>query len=312
MRILLTGGTGFIGRELTLALAARQHDVVLVSRSAGGGARRLEHGESSDQREPLRSVAWNVADGVEREVEQANAVAHLAGESVAGGRWTAARLDRIRSSRVDTTARLAQAIARSRAKPRVFVSASAVGYYGARSDDRALDERAPSGDDVLARICVEWEGAAAPAEATTRVVHPRFGIVLGRGGGALASMVTPFRCFVGGPLGSGTQWMSWVHLHDAVNALLFAIDNEALVGPFNVTAPAPVDMNAFAKALGDALHRPSAMRVPAAALRLAVGRGLATALLSGQRALPRALLGLAFAFRFPSLAGALSDVLSPR
>jgi uncharacterized protein (TIGR01777 family) len=179
-----------------------------------------------------------------------------------------------------------------------------------RSDGAVLDETSPASDDVLAQIVVAWEAAADPARTVTRVVHPRTGVVLERGGGALAKMAPPFEMFVGGPLGSGKQWVSWVHLRDEVRALLFALDHEALTGPFNVTAPEPVDMDHFAKALGHALHRPSVMRVPAAALRLALGSGLAEVLLTGQRALPRSLLAAGFTFEFARVDKALEAIFA--
>jgi uncharacterized protein (TIGR01777 family) len=290
MRVLLTGGTGFIGRALSAALVDRRDEVVVVSRHAEAGA-----------------VGW---DAIEAEVGRADAVVHLAGEPVADSRWTAARLESIRTSRVESTARVARAILKAARKPRVFVSGSAVGYYGMRSDGAVLDETSPASDDVLAQIVVAWEAAADPARTVTRVVHPRTGVVLERGGGALAKMAPPFEMFVGGPLGSGKQWVSWVHLRDEVRALLFALDHEALTGPFNVTAPEPVDMDHFAKALGHALHRPSVMRVPAAALRLALGSGLAEVLLTGQRALPRSLLAAGFTFEFARVDKALEAIFA--
>jgi uncharacterized protein len=290
MRVLVTGGTGFIGRALVHALAARGDDTVVVSRRPDGP-----------------SVGW---DTIEREVERADAIVHLAGEPVAAGRWTQAHLERIRESRVHSTERISQAIERASRKPRVFVSGSAVGIYGMRDDDRELDERAPPADDVLARMTVAWEDAASPAHrAGVRVVHPRIGIVLGRGGGALAKMATPFRWFVGGPIGSGRQWVSWIHLHDAVRALLFAVDGVALAGAFNVVAPEPVTMDTLAHAIGRALRRPSAMRVPSFALRLALGEGLARALLTGQRARPARLLESGFKFDFPRVDEACHDLL---
>ncbi|MGH7296996.1 MAG: TIGR01777 family oxidoreductase, partial [Polyangiaceae bacterium] len=216
-RILLTGGTGFIGGALARALQERGDEVAVVSR-----------------RGPL---TW---DDVEREVARADAVVHLAGEPIADGRWTAERFERIGSSRVETTARLARAIADAPAssRPRVLVSGSAVGIYGMRRDDAVCDEDTPPGDDVLARLCVAWEDAARPAStAGVRVVHPRVGIVLGKGG-ALAKMSGAFRWFVGGPVGSGAQWVSWVHVRDAVRALMLLVDRGDLSGPFDVTAPA--------------------------------------------------------------------------
>lgn len=283
-RILLTGGTGFIGTALSAALQARGDQVVVVSRRG--------------------PVTW---DRVEDEVAKADAIVHLAGEPIADARWTPERLDRIRSSRVDTTRRLATSLA-SRPHAKVFVSGSAVGIYGMRLDDVICDESTPAGDDVIARIGVEWEAAAAPArDAGVRVAHPRIGIVLGRGG-ALAKMRKPFELFAGGPIGTGKQWLSWIHVSDVVRALLFALDRESLAGPFNVVAPAPATMNDFARALGKALGRPSLFRVPALALRAALGDGVAELLLTGQRVVPRKLQEAGFEFQFPSLDDALRDL----
>jgi len=289
-RVLVTGGKGFIGSAVVEALRERGDDPIVVSRSAAPP-----------------SVRWNAVD---LEVERADAVVHLAGEPIAEGRWTSKRLDRIRSSRVESTERLARAVERASRKPRVFVSGSAVGIYGLRDDDEAIDESARPGDDVLARIVVAWEAAAdAARSAGVRVVHPRMGVVLGRGGGALPRMAAPFRWFVGGPLGNGRQWVSWVHLRDAVRALLFAIDRENVVGPVNVTAPLPVTMETLAYCIGHALHRPAAIRVPPSALRVALGDGLAQMLLTGQRALPQKLLDAGFVFDFPAVERACADLL---
>lgn len=297
MRILLTGGTGFIGKALAGALHARGDAVVVVSRRAAAGGLR-GRGEGS--------VGW---DAVEEEAERCDAVVHLAGEPLADARWTPERLERIRSSRVDTTLRLARAIAAAGRRPRVLVSASAVGLYGMRRDDVVCDEQTAAGDDVLARLGVAWEAAADPARAVgVRVAHPRIGVVLGKGG-ALAKMVGPFRWFVGGPVGDGTQWVSWIHVKDAVRALLFLVDREDLAGPVNLVAPAPVTMNDLAHALGRVLGRPAAFRVPAVALRLAFGDGLAELLLTGQRVAPRRLEEAGFAFDYPALDGALADLL---
>jgi len=287
-RVLLTGGTGFIGGALVAALRARGDEVIVVSRQGGHPG----------------AVGWDAVDG---EVARADAVVHLAGEPIAEGRWTPERLERIRSSRVDTTARLASAIATTN-RPRVFVCGSAVGIYGMRLDDVVCDETTPAADDVLARIGKEWEAAAVPATAASvRVVHARIGVVLGRQG-ALAKMRKPFELFVGGPVGTGRQWLSWVHVSDVVRALLFMVDHPSLAGAVNLVAPAPVTMNDFAAALGKALGRPSALRVPAFALRAAVGEGLAELLLTGQRVAPRALVAAGFTFEFPRLDDALRDL----
>jgi uncharacterized protein (TIGR01777 family) len=284
VRILLTGGTGFIGKALSAALQARGDEVVVVSRRG--------------------PVTW---DTLEEQVARADAIVHLAGEPIADARWTPERLELIRSSRVDTTRRLAKAVAAS-PHARVFVSGSAVGIYGMRLDDVVCDEATPPGDDVIARIGVEWEAAADPArQAGVRVVHPRIGIVLGQGG-ALAKMRKPFELFTGGPLGSGKQWLSWIHVSDVVRALVFALDRESLKGPVNLVAPEPATMNDFAKALGKALGRPSLFRVPAIALRTLLGEGVAELLLTGQRVKPGRLLEEGFAFEFPRLDEALKDL----
>jgi uncharacterized protein (TIGR01777 family) len=284
MRVLVTGGTGFIGSHLARALEARGDQVAVVSRRG--------------------PVGW---DDVEARVSTVDAVVHLAGEPIAA-RWTPERLERIRSSRVDTTARLARAIASAASKPRVLVSGSAVGIYGMRRDDVVCSESTPPGDDVLARIVVDWEAAAAPArEAGVRVAHPRTGVVLGPGG-ALSRMLGPYRWFVGGPLGSGNQWVSWVHLHDVVGALLFLVDRD-VQGPVNVVAPEPVTMEQLSSAIGRALHRPSLLRVPGFALKVALGSGVAEVLLTGQRVAPAALQAAGFSFSYPRIDEALRDLL---
>lgn len=293
MKVLITGGTGFVGRELCELLVGRGDDVVVLTRGASRASGRV------------RFVAF---DGPwQRELDDSDAVVNLAGAPIFEGRWTERRREELVSSRVGLTRTLAAALGQAASRKRVLVSGSAVGYYGMREGDRLLDERSPAGDDFLAGLCVAWEAAAREAEAPrTRVAIARVGIVLGRGGGALSKMVPAFRAFVGGPLGSGHQYMSWIHLRDAARALLFAVDRESLTGPFNVTAPAPATMNDLSAELARALRRPSLFRVPGAALRLALGQS-ADALLTGQRALPRALADSGFSFVFPDLGSALAD-----
>ena len=296
MHVLVTGGTGFVGQHLVAALLARGDSVAVVSRER--------------QKSPLAAAARLVGwDRYELETEKAHAVVHLAGAGVAEARWTKARLALLRSSRIGPTEALARVMAKNPRGARVLVSASAVGFYGMRRDNDFLDEAAPSGNDVLADLCVAWESAASPArDAGIRVVHPRFGMVLGKGGGALEKMTPPFRAYLGGPLGDGTQWISWVHLDDVVRSLLFALDTSTVEGPVNVTAPEPVTMNHFARALGQALGRPSAFRVPSLALKMAMG-DMAQMLLTGQRVLPKKLLESAFSFEWPTLEGALDDIV---
>jgi uncharacterized protein (TIGR01777 family) len=287
--ILLTGATGLIGRSLTKELKARGDEVVAVSRRPERGA-----------------IEWS---NVPSAVRRADVVIHLAGEPIVSGRWTAERLERIRSSRVDTTSAIASAIAHAPRRPRVFVCASAVGFYGMfGADAPTVTEDTGPGDDLLAKLCVDWERAAEPAvHAGVRVVHSRFGVVLGASGGAIAQMAPAFRWFVGGAVGSGEQWVSWVHERDVVRALLFAVDG-TLAGPMNVTAPEPVTMNGFAAALARALDRPSAFRVPAFALRAAFGEEMANVLLTGQRAVPRKLQGAGFTFEVSAIDEAMRRV----
>ncbi len=277
MRVVVTGGTGFIGRALAARLRAEGDDVVVPQRDDISG------------------------------VEAADAVVNLSGEPIAQ-RWTDAARLRIEGSRTEGTRRLVAAIASAKARPSVLVSASAVGYYGARGDEE-LDEEAPPGDDFLARLCVRWEGEAAAALLLgVRVVRIRTGVVLAADGGALAKMLPAFKAFAGGRVGTGLQWMSWIHRDDLVSLFLFALRNKAAAGALNGTAPAPVRNRDFATALGAALHRPAVVPAPAAALRLVFGE-MATLLLDGQRAVPKRALALGFSFRHPDLRSALDAAL---
>jgi uncharacterized protein (TIGR01777 family) len=278
-------------------LAANNHRVTaLVRRAPGPG-----------------EIGWDPDAGRldPNDLEGVDAVVHLAGENV-GARWTAGRKARIQSSRLHGTRLLSEAIGRTRKRPAVLVSASAIGIYGNRGDE-VLDEESTLGDaghDFLAAVGREWEAAADPARAAgIRVVHPRFGVVLSREGGALGRMLLPFRLGLGGRLGDGSQWMSWISIDDAVNAILHLLGNGTLLGPVNVTAPEPVRNREFTRILGRVLSRPAPFVVPSAALRLAFGEMADATLLSSARVLPRHLLGSGFRFTHASLESALRHVL---
>lgn len=267
---------------------------------------------SPDPRLPpgVSSVRWTAEEAGPwfEQIDGADAVIHLAGEPVLAGRWTDEHKRRVRSSRVESTRLLVEAMAAAKARPAAFLCASAVGYYGGRDGGEELDEESSPGDDFLARVVRDWEAEADKATALgVRVVKLRIGLVLGENGGLLGKMVPAFRMFVGGPVGSGRQVLPWIHIDDVVGMILFALDHPEVQGPLNVTAPAPVSMEEFTRQLGRALRRPSLLRVPSPVLRLALGEA-AEPMLSGQRALPRAALRHGYTFRHPSLPGALADL----
>jgi uncharacterized protein (TIGR01777 family) len=234
-------------------------------------------------------------------------VVNLAGEPIAGKRWSKEQKEKLRSSRIDATRAIVRAIAKANAKPKVLLNASAVGYYGAHGEE-TVTESTPAGSDFLSRLCADWEAEALKAEAQgVRVCRIRTGIVLGKGQGALAKMVPPFKMFVGGPLGSGQQYMPWIHIEDEIGLLLFLIENESARGPFNATAPNPVTMEEFARALGEVLDRPSWVSVPPSALALLTGE-MADMLLTGQRAVPDAATKLGYTFKYSNIGAALQSL----
>jgi uncharacterized protein (TIGR01777 family) len=294
--IAISGASGFIGSALSGLLKKGGTRVRPLTRPGKQG---------------LDGIAWDPEQGTldAKALEGVDAIVHLAGDNVAEGRWTAAKKARIRDSRVRGTELIARAIAGLTLKPRVFLSSSAVGYYGDRGDEE-LDESSTAGSDFLAEVCAAWEQAAAPARAAgVRVLHPRFGIVLAPEGGALKKMMLPFKLGAGGRLGDGKQYMSWIALSDALRALVYALDHGELRGPVNITAPEPVTNQTFTKALGAALHRPTIMPLPGPLARLALGEMADVALLGGARVLPRALLAGGFQFEHPELAPYLTRVL---
>ncbi|MFL5300837.1 MAG: TIGR01777 family oxidoreductase [Anaeromyxobacteraceae bacterium] len=297
MHVFVTGATGLVGAPLCKALVDAGHAVTALSRYASPG--RLPPGVHVVQGDPSVAGPWQEA------LATCDACVSLAGEPVAAGRWSDERKRRIRDSRVEGTARVAEVLAAR--GPSVWVSGSAVGLYGARGDE-LVDESSPPGRDFLAEVCQEWEGAARPAEARARVVFLRTGIVLARHGGALQQMLLPFRFFAGGPVGKGDFYMPWIHLADEVALIAWALGEARARGPLNGTAPEPARNRELAKAIGRALHRPSALPLPTRVLKLALGE-MADVVTSGQRAVPRKALDLGFRFRFPALDAALADLL---
>jgi uncharacterized protein (TIGR01777 family) len=294
VNVLITGGTGFLGSTLVKALRHRGHHVTVLSRHP---------------RKPGEAL-WP-DDGQEgallARVDRTDAVINLTGESIAGARWTPARKEAIRASRVNPTRALASAIATASSPPAVFLSGSAVGFYGVR-DDTPLDESSSNGTDFLGEVCADWEHAALAASGHTRVVLLRTGIVLDGHGGALPQMARPFRFGVGGPLGSGRQYLSWIHLQDWINLALWSLERDAVSGALNLTAPAPVTNEEFSRLLAGELHRPGFMRAPAFALRLLLGEMADALLLGGQRVLPRKAESQGYSFRYAHLAPALHAI----
>ena len=301
MKALVTGATGFVGPRLLRLLDSP----VVVSRSPEQARRAIGNLAGpifrwDPMREPLPAEA----------LEGVDVVYHLAGESVAEGRWTAAQKARIRDSRVIGTRNLVQGIKQVEKKPRVLVSASAVGYYGNRGDEE-LTEAAGPADDFLAEVCVAWEREALAAEQLgLRTVTARTGIVLGAGGGALGKMLTPFKLGAGGPLGNGKQWMPWVHVADLARLYVHAADTASISGPMNAVAPNPVRNSEFTKALGRQLHRPAFMPAPYLGLRLLFGE-FAQVLFASQRVIPKVALDTGFVFQYPDIAAALREILAP-
>lgn len=304
MKVLVTGSTGLVGRALLGELARKGHTVCRLIRPASavvGGAK-----EGFD-------VAWNPAAGqLGGAGVGADAVVNLAGASIAGGRWTKARKQLLRTSRIDTTRALVGALARMNVRPRVLVSASAIGIYGDRDDERLTEESNP-GTDFLAGLARDWEAEARKAEALgIRVVLARFGIILAQHGGALAKMLLPFKLGVAGRLGSGKQWMSWITLEDVAAIIRFTMENGAVRGAVNVVAPQPVQNAEFTTVLAKTLHRPAVLPAPVFALRLALGEMADALLLSSQRVNPEKLHQFGYSFLHSDLPAALSAVLARR
>jgi uncharacterized protein (TIGR01777 family) len=293
-KIIVAGGTGLLGTALVGALQDDRHMVVVLTRRP---TRDNEVRWSPQYAEGL----WTSA------LDNAHAVINLAGASIAGGRWTTARKAAIRDSRIQATGALVKAIAASGQPPPIFISSSAVGYYGSRGDEPVTETTAP-GSDFLAHVCRDWEAAASQLSPAARVVLLRSGVVLARHGGALPQMALPFKLFAGGPAGSGRQFMSWIHLHDWVATVKWALASQHIAGPLNVTAPEPVTNEDFSRSLGRVLGRPAWLKAPSFALRLMLGEMADALILGGQRVLPAVAQQHGFAFQYPTLESALRQI----
>jgi hypothetical protein len=302
MKILVTGSSGLVGTALVGALARDGHTVCRLVRPQSLSTKDAKAGFD---------VAWNPATGALGGAGVGpDAVVNLAGASIAEGRWTTTRKNLLRTSRIDTTRALVGALAKMNERPSVLVSASAIGIYGHRADE-TLNEESKPGSDFLAGLTKEWEAEALKAETLgIRVVLARFGIILARDGGALPKVILPFKFGVGGRIGSGQQWMSWIALQDVVGILRYALENRVIRGALNVVAPKPVQNTEFTKVLARAMHRPALFPAPAFALRLVLGEMADALLLSSQRVVPQRLQQLGFRFQHADLTSALAALLA--
>ena len=308
MRLLLLGCSGFVGRELVPLLLELGHELTLVSRQLQPFPALVGERLNCIQGDPADPASW-AGNGLELAVAQADGVVNLAGEPIAERRWTPAHCELLRRSRVRSTELLVAAMARQQRPPAVLVNGSAVGYYGA-SLQAQFSESSPAGSDFLAEICQQWEAAADQVPPGCRLVKLRIGIVLSADGGALGKMLPVFRMGFGGPVGTGRQWMSWIHRHDLCRLIATALEDGSYSGVYNAVSPRPTTMGAFAAALGQALGRPSLLPVPAPVLQLLLGDG-AQVVLEGQQVRPERLLAQGFSFSYPELNAALAAATSP-
>lgn len=305
MRVVITGGTGLIGSALAAELTQAGHEVIVLTRNPDK-AQGLPAGVRAERWDGRTAQGWgHLADG-------AGAIVNLAGASIAGegllpSRWTPERKRLILQSRLDAGRAVVEAVQAATRKPDVVIQSSGIGIYGF-AGDRVLDESAPAGTDWLAQVAVQWEAATAPVDAMgVRRAMIRTAVVFSRAGGVLPLMLLPFRLFVGGPIGGGKQYVPWIHIADEVGAIRFLIENPNASGPFNLVAPEVMTNAEVSRVIGKVLRRPSWLPLPAFAMRLLFGE-VATLLLEGQRALPKRLQELGYAFRFPTLEGALRDL----
>jgi uncharacterized protein (TIGR01777 family) len=301
--IIISGVTGFIGEALARFFLTKNYRVKGLTRNPVKAEKLKSKG--------VEPVLWDAHSltGWEKELEGADALINLSGENIGSGRWSGLRKEKILNSRIDAGKVITSALSRLHHKPAVYLQASAVGYYGSQGDEE-LVENSPAGEGFLADVVKQWEAASAGVEDIgIRRVICRFGMVLAKDQGALKQMLLPFRFFVGGPMGPGTRWMSWIHIHDVVQAIDFLISCQDCQGIFNLTAPQPVRNRDFARTLGKILHRPSFLAVPSFVLKILLGEMAEQLLLSSQRVLPKRLKEAGFAFRFPHLEEALQDLI---
>jgi uncharacterized protein len=301
MKIAIVGATGFVGSRLVEQLQAQGDEVLILTRNPGKATIRFPRAQVIGYN-PLKSGEW------QKSISGCDAVVNLAGEPIAEKRWTPAQKKIILESRQLGTQKIVEAINQAEVKPKVLISASAIGYYGT-SETAKYDEASPAGTDFLAEVCTAWETAAQAVKTSgTRLVILRLGIVLGENGGALGKMLTPFSAFVGGPIGSGKQWFSWIHRDDVVKLIVSAIINPKIEGVYNATAPNPVTMQDFSQTLGAVMNRPSWLPVPDFALEAMLGEG-AIVVLQGQQVIPTQTLAEGFKFQYSTLQPALAAIL---
>jgi uncharacterized protein len=301
MKIAIVGATGFVGSRLVEQLQTQGHQVKILTRNPGRATSRFPQAEVVGYT-PLQSGEW------QKSISGCDAVVNLAGEPIAEKRWTPVQKQTILDSRKLGTQKIVEAISQAEVKPQVLINASAIGYYGT-SETAKFDETSPPGADFLAEVCTAWETAAQAVTASgIRLVILRMGIVLGENGGALGKMLAPFSAFVGGPIGSGKQWFSWIHRDDVVKLIITAITDSQMQGVYNATAPNPVTMQDFAHTLGNVMSRPSWLPVPNFALEAMLGEG-AIVVLQGQQVIPTHTLAQGFSFQYPQLQPALKAIL---
>jgi uncharacterized protein len=310
MRIAVVGGSGFIGKHLIKRLTERGDNVMLFTRTAPPVPK--DRVDWSYKLKPLETIFWTPEKPEKKWVEAlevADCVINLAGRGIMDERWTPEFLEDCTKSRVQTTEAIGKVLTNGKARSTIWINASAIGIYGFDTGPEALDETSPEGNDVLAQMCTAWEKATAPAQKHgIRVLHARIGLVMGPHGGMLAKMMPMFKTFLGGPIGSGKQYLSWIHIDDVARSFMHMIDHKTFAGPFNVTAPEPVTMKEFAAELGASLHKPALIPVPAWALKLGLGER-SQAVLGGQRVTPRRLQETEYSFRFETVKAALEDVV---